>query len=62
MRRPYSAPITIPRVIRLLRQEDAAVTRRLLADAGKLLGIELQDHIVVGDDGSFVSLRERNMM
>ena len=39
--------------------EDAAVTRRL-AEAGELLGIELLDHIVLGD-GRFVSLKERGL-
>lgn len=37
--------------------EDLAVTRRL-AEAGRLLGIPLLDHVVLGL-GSFVSLRER---
>ena len=37
--------------------EDVDVTRRLL-DSGRLLGIPLLDHIVLGD-GSYLSLRER---
>ncbi len=37
--------------------EDVEVTRRLW-DAGRLLGIPLLDHVVLGD-GCFVSLRER---
>lgn len=37
--------------------EDLAVTRRL-ADAGRLLGVPLLDHVVVAH-GGFVSLRER---
>lgn len=37
--------------------EDLAVTERL-RQAGELLGIPLQDHVVLGDEG-FVSLRER---
>lgn len=37
--------------------EDVEVTRRLL-DAGKLLGVPLLDHVVLGR-GAFVSLRER---
>ena len=40
--------------------EDAAVTREL-AQAAKLLGIELLDHIVIGGD-RFVSLKERGLM
>ncbi len=37
--------------------EDEAVTRRLL-DAGRLLGIPLLDHVVLGE-GAWVSLRQR---
>ena len=39
--------------------EDVAVTRRLM-EAGKLLGIDVLDHIVVGD-GRFVSLEARGL-
>ncbi len=38
-------------------QEDIEVTRRL-SEASKLIGIELLDHIIIGD-GTFVSLKER---
>ncbi len=37
--------------------EDVALTRRLV-DAGKLLEIDVLDHLVIGDN-RFVSLRER---
>ena len=37
--------------------EDLEVTRRL-AETGRLLGIPLLDHVVVGE-GAWVSLRER---
>ena len=40
--------------------EDVAITREI-AQAGKLLGIELLDHIVIGGD-RFVSLKERGLM
>ncbi len=40
-------------------QEDVEVTRRL-EEAGRLLGIEVLDHIVVGDN-RYVSFRERGM-
>ncbi len=40
--------------------EDLAVTRRL-ADAGRILGIEVLDHVIVGTQG-FVSLRELGHM
>ena len=40
--------------------EDAAITREI-AQAGKLLGIELLDHVVIGGE-RFVSLKERGLM
>ena len=40
--------------------EDAAITREL-AQAAKLLGIKLLDHVVIGGD-KFVSLKERGLM
>ena len=40
--------------------EDAAVTRDL-AQAAKLLGIDLLDHVVIGGD-RFVSLKDRGLM
>lgn len=41
--------------------EDIALTRRLTA-AGQLLGIEVLDHLVLGEAGRFVSLRERGVL
>ncbi|PAQ15182.1 DNA repair protein RadC [Bacillaceae bacterium SAOS 7] len=38
--------------------EDINVTKRLV-EAGKLLGIEVLDHLVVNSDNSFTSLKER---
>ena len=40
--------------------EDISLTRRLGA-AGQLLGIELLDHVILGEAGRFVSLRERGV-
>ena len=40
--------------------EDTAITRDI-AEAGKLLGIELLDHVVIGGE-RFVSLKERGLM
>ena len=40
--------------------EDEAVTTRLIA-AGKILGIDVLDHIVLGDE-KFMSLKERGLM
>jgi DNA repair protein RadC len=40
--------------------EDAAVTRRLV-EAGEILGIEVLDHVVLGD-GRWASLKEKGLM
>ena len=40
--------------------EDIGITKRL-AEAGRILGIELLDHVILGD-GRFVSLKEYNLM
>ena len=41
--------------------EDIALTRRLAA-AGQLLGIEIVDHLILGEAGRFVSLRARGVL
>jgi DNA repair protein RadC len=41
--------------------EDIALTRRLVS-AGQVLGIEVLDHIVLGEAGRFVSLKERGVL
>jgi DNA repair protein RadC len=41
--------------------EDVVLTRRLAA-AGQLLGIEILDHLVIGEAGRFVSLRGRGVL
>jgi DNA repair protein RadC len=41
--------------------EDVAVTRRL-TEASELLGIELLDHVVIGDQQRWVSLKEKGLM
>ena len=41
--------------------EDLALTRRLAA-AGTILGIEVLDHLVLGEEGRFVSLRARGAL
>ncbi|MYC28962.1 MAG: JAB domain-containing protein [Chloroflexi bacterium] len=40
--------------------EDVAITRELVS-AGKLLGIDLLDHVVIGSGGRYVSLNERRL-
>jgi len=41
--------------------EDVALTRRLVA-AGQLLGIEVLDHVILGEAGRYVSLKERSLL
>ena len=41
-------------------REDIQTTKRLV-EAGKIMGIEILDHIIVGDD-RYVSLKERGVM
>lgn len=42
-------------------QQDVDLTNRL-AQVGDLVGITVLDHIVLGDAGCYLSLKERNMM
>lgn len=42
-------------------KEDMEIAKRL-EEAGKILGIELLDSLVVGDDGIFVSMKERGLL
>ncbi|NEY18577.1 DNA repair protein RadC [Bacillus ginsengihumi] len=41
-------------------KEDIEVTKRL-AEAGKIIGIDVLDHIIVGDE-SFISLKEKGII
>ena len=41
-------------------KDDILITRRLV-EAGKIMGIEVFDHIIVGDNG-YVSLKERGVI
>ncbi len=41
-------------------QEDLSVTRRLV-DGGKLLGIEVKDHVIIGD-GCYLSFKEKGLL
>lgn len=41
--------------------EDITITKRLI-DCGDLIGIPLLDHIIIGDDFSYLSLREENVV
>ena len=40
-------------------KEDIEVTKRLV-EAGKLLGIDVLDHIIMNDEGEYKSIREHN--
>ncbi len=42
-------------------REDIDVTKRM-DEAGKLLGIWLLDHIIIGADGMYISLQERGLI
>lgn len=52
-----SAPITTLPANPSPSQEDIQVTKRL-CEAGKLVGIEILDHLVIGDR-KYVSLKEK---
>lgn len=53
----HSHPSGIP----TCSQEDAAVTKRL-CESGKILGLDVLDHIIVGDQGRFESLKAKGLM
>ena len=42
-------------------REDRATTKRLV-DAGKLLGIEVLDHIIIGREGMYFSFADENIL
>jgi DNA repair protein RadC len=42
-------------------REDRATTKRLV-DAGKLLGIEVLDHIIIGREGVYFSFADENIL
>jgi len=42
-------------------QDDIAITKRLY-DAGKILGIELLDHIIVTDGSAFISFKAKGRL
>ena len=43
------------------RREDKRITQRL-AEAGRIIHIEVLDHIIIGEQGQFVSLKERGLI
>jgi DNA repair protein RadC len=42
-------------------REDRAITKRLV-DAGKLLGIDVLDHIIIGSEGAYFSFADENIL
>ena len=42
-------------------REDRAITKRLV-DAGKLLGIDVLDHIIIGREGVYFSFADENIL
>ena len=42
-------------------EDDLAITKRLM-EAGKILGIEVLDHIIIGDHTSFYSFKEKGVI
>ena len=42
-------------------KEDISITHRL-KEAGKLIGIELVDHIIIGSEGKYCSLKEKGIL
>ena len=42
-------------------REDLEITKRL-AEVGKIMGIEVIDHVVIGDNGKYVSFQERGVL
>ena len=42
-------------------KEDVSITHRL-KEAGKLIGIELIDHIIIGSEGNYCSLKEKGIL
>lgn len=42
-------------------QEDINITKRLI-ECGKLIGIDVLDHLIIGQDNRFCSLKERGVM
>ena len=42
-------------------EEDIRITRRL-TDAGRIIGIEVLDHIIIGNDSGFCSFKGKGLM
>lgn len=42
-------------------QEDLEMTRKLV-EAGNILGIKILDHVIIGDEENYISLKRENLM
>jgi len=42
-------------------KEDIRITKKLMA-AGEILGIEILDHLIIGDENKFSSMKERDLI
>lgn len=42
-------------------KEDVETTQRLM-EAGRIIGIEVMDHVIVGDYGNYISLKEKGLI
>jgi DNA repair protein RadC len=42
-------------------QEDLKITKRLV-EAGKIIGIDVIDHVIIGSGASFLSMKERGLI
>jgi DNA repair protein RadC len=40
--------------------EDVKITKQLIS-AGEIMGIKVLDHVIIGDDGKYISLRETGL-
>jgi len=42
-------------------EEDISITKRLI-DAGKIMGIDILDHIIIGENGKYYSFKEEGRL
>ncbi len=42
-------------------KEDLAITKRLV-EAGQILGIEIKDHVILGEGDNFISFKEKGLI
>ncbi len=42
-------------------QNDIDITRKLI-EGGRIIGIDVLDHVILGDDWNFLSMKEENLI